>query len=306
MKKVIGIDAGGSKTLALLVDETGTVCGRVRAGGANPRSLGKARAATSLREALAPLLSSGEVSAICIGAAGAGREDDRAFFESEVRAIAGPTVTLLLRNDAQIVLRAGAAARPAMAVIAGTGSLVYGESASGASARCGGYGALLGDDGSAYSLGLAALKHTARVLDQLAPAGKMSGDIIAALDASSVSELIERVQHWPPDIGAIAALASMVGEAAEAGDPAAQTLVAAASDSLGPQVARVARLVRTPQSLPVIVSGGAFEAVPRLLEAVRQGAAATGPSELRRLSLEPAHGAALLALEAAGIIRSPG
>lgn len=304
MKNVIGVDAGGSKTLAVLVSEAGTVLSRVRAGGANPRSVGRDQAAASLGEALLPLLSAGEVNAVCLGAAGSARDSDREFFESVLRKLVRPGTLVLLRNDAQIALRAGTDARPAVVVIAGTGSFVYGEREDGESVRCGGYGALIGDTPSAFAIGLAAVSHAARVLDRLDNPSALSDAVLAAVDADSVPELVDRIHHWPPDVGAIAALASLVGDAAQAGDSSARSVVSAACASLAEQVRTVAGAVRTTSILPVIASGGAFDAVPDLLEAVRVGAQKTGTYTMQRPALEPAHGAAFVALEAVGIIQT--
>lgn len=304
MKHVIGIDVGGSKTLAVLVSEAGLVVTRCRAGGANVHSVGREKAEASLKEALVPLLSVGEVSAVCIGAAGLARESDREFFESVVQSLVRPETTVLLRNDAQIALRAGTKERPALVVIVGTGSFVYGERAGGEGVRCGGYGAIIGDTPSGYSIGVSALKHAARVLDHLEERSGLSDAVLGSLRAASVPQLVELVHHWPPDVGAIATLAALVGDAAEAGDEAATRIVRDACQSLREQVRTVAASVRTVSILPVIASGGAFDAVPALFEAVRVGAEETGKSTLQRPSLEPAHGAAFLALEAAGVIQT--
>ncbi|HXW50608.1 MAG TPA: BadF/BadG/BcrA/BcrD ATPase family protein [Candidatus Acidoferrales bacterium] len=302
MKKVIGVDAGGSKTLALLVSESGEVLGRMLTGGANPRSVGQSAAAEALREALAPLLQR-PVAGICVGAAGLARASDREFFETAIREVAGPTVPVLLCNDAQIALEAGASERPAMVVIAGTGSLVYGERADRTPVRCGGYGAVLGDPASGYALGLSALRHAARSLDGLEPRGRLADAVLMSADATSVPELVAKVHHWPPDIGAIAALASLVSDAAAQGDEAAKTIVDTACSEFREHVALVASRVRTPAELPVVIWGGAFEAVPELVEAVREAAYSTGPCSVGRASLEPAHGAAFLALGSLGVIR---
>jgi N-acetylglucosamine kinase-like BadF-type ATPase len=242
---------------------------------------------------------------VCIGAAGMGRESDREFFETEVRALIGQGAIVLLRNDAQIALRAGTKVRPAMVVIAGTGSLVYGETIESKGVRCGGYGALIGDAASAYALGIAAIKHCAQGLDGLDEPTQLSAAVLAAVNAASVPELVERVHHWPPDVGAIAALAPLVGDAASAGDRAAQTLVHSACDSMQAQVRLVASRVRAANELPILISGGAFGAIPELLIAVRAGGEATGPCSVIRPALEPAHGAALLALEATEFIQTP-
>ncbi|MDQ6781740.1 MAG: hypothetical protein M3Z37_11395, partial [Candidatus Eremiobacteraeota bacterium] len=161
--RVIGIDAGGTKTLGLLVDGSGALIRRHHAAGSNIRTVGKEASAQSLRAVLAGL-SSDEASAVCIGAAGVGRERDLREFEQMVRAMLPPAAGLLVCSDAQIVLRAATARRPALAVIAGTGSLVYGEGSKG-HIRAGGYGAVIGDPGSGYAIGLAAIQTTAKALD---------------------------------------------------------------------------------------------------------------------------------------------
>lgn len=297
MRYVIGIDAGGSKTLALLVAESGEVVARRLEGGANPRSVGREQAADNLRHVIQPLLEGREVDAICLGAAGNARPADREFFEATLRAAAGADVVLRVLNDAQIALAAGTRDRPAMVVIAGTGSLVYGERADGSEVRCGGYGAVLGDTPGAYAIGLRALHHAASVLDGVEQTGLLSEAVLESMPVDSVPSLVERIHRWPPEIGAIAALASVVGDTAER-DPAAKAIERTACGELRAQVARVAAQTRGDAPLPIIVSGGAFDAVPPLLEAVREGGVSTGPCLVGQPVLEPAHGAALLALEA--------
>ncbi len=297
MRHVIGIDAGGSKTLALLVTEAGEVVARKLEGGANPRSVGHEQAADNVRRAIQPLLEGRAVAAICLGAAGNARPADREFFEATLRAAAGSEVVLQVLNDAQIALAAGTRDRPAMVAIAGTGSLVYGERADGSEVRCGGYGAVLGDTPGRYAMGLQALHHAASVLDGVKPCGPLSDAILESVSADSVPSLVDRVHGWPPNVVAIAALASLVGDTAVR-DPAAEAIERTACDELRAQVAHVAAKIRGDAPLPIIVFGGAFDAVPPLLEAVREGGLLTGPCRVGQPVLEPAHGAALLALEA--------
>jgi N-acetylglucosamine kinase len=298
MKRVIGIDAGGSKTLGLLIDEGGSVLQRARAGGSNPRSVGREQAEARLNDVIKPLLSFGEVTAVCIGAAGIARESDREFFRSVLARAVKPDTMVLLRNDAQIVLRAGTKIRPAVVVIAGTGSLVYGERNGGEGIRAGGYGAVIGDHGSAFAIGIAAVRHAAHVLDGVEEESRLSRAVLDAVNAQTVLELIERVHHWPPDVGALASLAPLVGDAAQHGDAPARRIIEREWRALASQVETVAKAVRSVALLPVIVSGGAFDAVPDLIEAVRTAAEASGPATVERPALEPAHGAALFALDA--------
>ncbi|MGI8736707.1 MAG: N-acetylglucosamine kinase [Candidatus Eremiobacter antarcticus] len=291
----MGLDAGGSKTRGLLVDERGEVLRRATGAGANVRSVGEEKALANLRTVIDELWPHADVGAVCVGAAGAGRAADRDRLCNAVQLMLPPGVAVDVRHDAQIALRAATDKRPALVVIAGTGSLVYGESASGLSRRAGGYGSLIGDAAGAYTFGMAAVRHTARVFDGIETRGPLAMAISKALQCASVADLIERVHVWPPDVAAIAALADLVGDADEEHDPAARRIIDDESALLASGVTLIASNIRTNDELPAIFSGGAFDAVPRLLTEMSRACAETGPCAVQRLAVEPAMGAARIA-----------
>jgi N-acetylglucosamine kinase-like BadF-type ATPase len=301
----IGIDAGGSKTDAVLVDAGGVELARASAGGANLRSSGRHAAEASLSSVISALLGGHHVRAICVGAAGAGREADRDELYELLKRVAPPRILLIVMHDGEIALRTATSARPAMVVIAGTGSLAYGERADGTSDRAGGYGALIGDPGSGYAIGLDAITHTARALEGVEPTGSLVTEISRALQVSSANDLIEGVAqplHGSPEWAArsarVAALAAYVATADRAGDAAARQILARHERLLGALAARVARDVRDGDAaLPVALCGGAYDAVPTLVAAVTQAVGGTGPCAIIRLERSPAVGAALIALE---------
>jgi N-acetylglucosamine kinase-like BadF-type ATPase len=294
----IGIDAGGSSTEAILVDAGGVELARASAGGANLYSIDRQRAEANLSSVISPLLIGHRVRAICIGAAGAGREADRDELRDVVRWAAPPRMIIIVKHDGEIALRAATSARPAMVVIAGTGSLAYGERADGTSARAGGYGALIGDPGSAHAIGLAAIAHVVRAFDGVEQAGSLTAEISRELGAGSANDLIDRLAQSPNDVFDVAALAVHVGTADRAGDAAAREILARHEQLLGALAARVAREVRERDAaLPVALSGGAYEAVPTLAAAVTRAVQATGPCEVLKPALSPAAGAAAIALE---------
>lgn len=294
----IGIDAGGSETIGVLVDERGEQVGRSVAGGANLHNVGPTVVGQVLAAVLAPLLEGGGVRAVCIGAAGAGREVDAEIVRDIVRHLIPEHTALVVKHDAQIALRAATAEKPAMVVIAGTGSMAYGERADGTSARAGGYGTLIGDDGSAYAVGLAALRHTARALDGVDRQGRLANSVADALGAKMANEIIERVQRWPPEIAKIAALAVLVGEACDAGDAAAEDIAVVHARGLASIAGLVASSVRRDaHELPVALAGGAFDAVPLLFDAVGRAVERSGPTDVFRLKTPPAIGAAFIALD---------
>ena len=139
----LGIDAGGSKTLGVLVDASGREVARSLGPGANPFSAGRDAARRSLAPIVAALLRRGSVAAACLGSAGVGDPSRRAAAEMDLRALVGDEVALVVCTDAEAAL-ACVDDRPAMVVIAGTGSIVYGERADRSHVRAGGLGAMPG------------------------------------------------------------------------------------------------------------------------------------------------------------------
>lgn len=294
----IGIDAGGSTTDAVLVAADGAELARASAGGANLFSVDRQDAEANLSSVISPLLAGHRVRAICIGAAGAGRESDRDELRDIVKWAAPPRMIVIVTHDGAIALRAATSKRPAMVVVAGTGSLAYGERADGASARAGGYGSLIGDPGSGYAIGLAAIAHTARALDGVEPMGPLATDIARELEATSANDMIESVARSPHVVSEVAALASRVAGADRAGDAAARDILAEHERLLGSLAAHVARNVRNGlTSLAVALAGRAYDAVPSLAAAVTQAVLATGPCDVERPMRSAAAGAAEIALE---------
>ena len=296
----IGIDAGGSETTGVLVDESGEQVARSAAGGANLHNVGPTVVAQVLAAVLTPLLEGGGVRAVCVGAAGAGREADAETLREILIHLIPEGTALVVKHDAQIALRAATADRPAMVVIAGTGSMAYGERADGTSVRAGGYGTLIGDDGSAYAVGLAALRHAARAFDGVDRQGRLANSVAHVLGAKTANDLIERVHRWPPEVAKIAAMAVLVGEACDAGDAAAEDIAVIHARALASIAGHVASAVRDgTHELPVALAGGAFDAVPLLFDAVGRAVERSGPSDVFRPKTPPAIGAALIALDAA-------
>ena len=164
MRHVIGIDAGGTKTVALLADETGEVLAEARGGGANLQVQGELGVEKVLYEVIAALGAPRPISAVCLGIAGVDRPGERDVIRDVLHRL-GLGRRVRIENDAFIALVAGAPERTGIVVVAGTGSVAYGVDPAGTSARSGGWGYLLGDEGSAYWLGHAAVRRAIRAAD---------------------------------------------------------------------------------------------------------------------------------------------
>src|SRR5438552_11003075 len=153
---IVGMDAGGTKTRAFAVTRAGEIVGRGAGGGANllssPDPQGSIAAA--LREAPA-----GKVpEAIVLASAGGEREADRAKGRAILMALVGPDVAVEVTHDAKAALYAGNPAGCGVVLISGTGSIAYGRNDQGIEARSGGWGYLVGDEGSAVWIGQEGLR----------------------------------------------------------------------------------------------------------------------------------------------------
>ena len=169
---VLGLDAGGTKTVCYLADENGVVLSEGRGRGAHLPSAGAEGIAVVLREVISQTLAGAgqprALSAVCLGMAGVDRPSEAAVVRGLVNdLVSSPCVTIV--NDALIALEAGAGAEPGIVVIAGTASIAYGRDAGGRSARAGGWGYVLADEGSGYWLGRQALRAAMRHVDGRGP-----------------------------------------------------------------------------------------------------------------------------------------
>jgi N-acetylglucosamine kinase-like BadF-type ATPase len=292
---VIGIDAGATKTVGLLADEAGRVLAQARGGGANLHVQGEVQVEAVLRSLLAELAAVGRAQALCLGMAGVDRPPD----EAVVRAVLGRLghgEGVRIANDALIALVAGSAERHGIVVLSGTGSIAYGIDGEGSVARAGGFGSLLGDEGSGYWLGNHALRAVVRASDGRGPATRLSAMLFEALAITSVDELVPLVYEHHLPRSAIAALAGRVERARAQGDGVAAELLARAAQELAQAAQAVARKLRFDRPHPVVLAGGVFQACPSLSRLVteRLGLPLARPAVLDR---EPAHGAVAMAID---------
>jgi N-acetylglucosamine kinase-like BadF-type ATPase len=294
----IGIDAGGTKTLAILVDAQGREIARASTGGANPWDVGPDAARAALHIVLNQLMTGGNVSVVCLGAAGIDREADRIAAEMRLRALLPNRIATIVRNDAAAVLGLIGSDRPAMVVVADTGSIAYGEGADGAVTRAGGLGAVLGDSASALSLGMAILRHIAGVLDGYGRRGPLAVAAIERLGVQHATEIVARIRHPELDEPLVESLATLLIDAASAGDADAKEIIASEAAALARNAGHVALAVRTSDVLPVLIVGKVFAWIPEIRDRVIAAVRKTGKVSLVESS-EGVHGAAKLALELA-------
>ncbi len=299
---VLGIDAGGTKTVCLLADGRGHIVAESRGGGANLQASGELEVEKVLHRVMDDAIGDRDIrpAVICLGIAGVDREDDAEAVRGIMRRIGFKTRTLVV-NDALIALVAGAGDRPGIVVVSGTGSIAYGRDARGRAARSGGWGYLLGDEGGGFWIGRAALVAVVRQFDGRGPRTVLTEMVLSAMEINTPPQLIHAVYERGPQRYAIARIAPIVQQAAERGDAVAADIIERAAAELAAAAASViGRLDMRGEPFPTVLVGGVFRGVPSLVGKMAARIAEVAPrSDVSQLTTEPALGAVTLALAAA-------
>lgn len=306
---VLGIDAGGTKTVCLVADEQGHVLGSARGPGANLATLGELEVEKVLHEVMEQAMvgQSGAPAVICLGIAGVDRAVDAAIIRSIMRRI-GNKAPVLVVNDALIALEAGAGDGPGIVLIAGTGSICYGRNDRGHAARAGGWGYILADEGSGWWMGQRAIQAVMRQADGRGPATSLTPRVLAYFGVTDPALVVHEVYYHDPRRRLIAGLGPAVQASVDEGDPVAREIVADAAGELALAARSVAeKLEMRGAQFPLVLSGGAFRVVTSLLTDLTSRVAEVVPrGQPRLLDVEPAMGAVRLAVaEARGGARIP-
>jgi N-acetylglucosamine kinase-like BadF-type ATPase len=306
---VLGIDAGGTKTVCLLADERACIVSVARGGGANLHSSGELEVEKVLHVVMDTAIGDRLITpaAVCLGIAGVDREDEAHTVRAIMRRI-GYRSRVVVVNDALIALAAGVGDAPGIVIIAGTGSIVYGRNARNEAARAGGWGHIIGDEGSGYWIGREVLAAVMRAADGRGPATRLTGDVLAHFNVTDLSRLPRIVYDREVPRISVGALGPIVQRASELGDAVASNILERAAEEFVAAARSVAtKLEMRGDPFPFILAGGVFPVVPSLGYQVAKRLVEVAPrSQVRLLEQEPAVGAVCLALaEANGRLRIP-
>ena len=306
---VLGIDAGGTKTVCLLTNEHGAIVAEARGPGANLHAAGELAVEKVLHEVMEEAIGDRPIvpAVICLGIAGVDRQDEAQTVRAIMRRI-GFKSRVLVVNDALIALVSGARDEPGIVIIAGTGSIVYGRNAAGEAARAGGWGHMIGDEGSGYWIGREALAAVMRAADGRGPDTALASEVLAYFNVADVSRLPRIVYDREMPRMNVAALGPIVQTVAADGDAVAVRILERAADELGLGARSVTtRLEMRGDAFTFYLAGGVFRVVPWLADELPRRLVEVAPrSQVQILEEEPAVGAVWLALaEARGGARVP-
>ncbi len=296
---VLGIDVGGTKTVCLLANQQGEIVAQGREEGANLQGAGELSLEKVLHSVMEKTLADQNVlpSAICLGIAGVDRAADEAVVRSIMKRI-GYKAKILVVNDALIALEAGIGTQPGIVIVAGTGSIAYGRNANGEASRAGGWGYVLGDEGSGYWIGRLALRAVVRHADGRGRMTTLTPRLLSHFGVERAAELIQKIYHEDVPPSAIASLARYVQQSRDEGDMVAGAILNRAADELMTAATAVmSRLELADADFAFVLAGGMFHAVPWLCDQLKLMLPALAPdSQTLLLDVEPALGAVRLAI----------
>jgi N-acetylglucosamine kinase-like BadF-type ATPase len=297
----LGIDGGGSKTRCVVGDEN-SLLGSGSSSGCNVLRVGEACAQSSLEAAIHEAcvqagVSPREVARTCAGVAGGARREIAGVLRHLLAGIVGGEIEIT--GDMEIAFEDAFGTRPGVIVISGTGSIAYGRNVRGETARAGGWGHAISDEGSGHWIGLAAIRAAMRAHDR-GESSALLKDLMDALGVSTVEELVVRVNaNPPPDFAALfpvvlsTALASRVLSAADAGDLIAKEVL----DYAGHELAKlgeavIRRLFAGAVEVWVATHGGVLASSAQVKRSLVEHLRAMDPrTQLLDREIDPAQGA---------------
>ena len=255
---LLGIDGGGTKTDMVLCNEAGTVYRRVIGGPTNPSGVTEQKLRQTLRDMLAVLLENfgglpAAVDCCFAGISGCGLAENEHAMREILIALLPQVRRIHCGSDSVNALNSGAGRRDGMAAIAGTGSTVVART-SDTYRQTGGWGYLLGDEGSGYALGRMALAAALRAFD-----GRGEPTLLTRLCADKlgapVQACIPRIYSGGRTL--IASFAPCLTEAASQGDSAAVMLLEEAALDLSTLIRTAA--IHNPAPVTVVLVGSVWE-----------------------------------------------
>lgn len=227
---MIGLDGGGTKTVAVLArggKKDFSIIGRGVSSASNPRVVGFDNAICAINDAVRHAFTDAKIPVLkpgllVAGISGAGREEEKNILHKGISNLAKKVV---ITTDASLVLEEGLMEGWGIAVISGTGSMVLGKNQQGESFRSGGWGNILGDEGSAYALGMGALKLVTQIADGRKKTSLLNEKILANLQITHAQEIVAMFSGKKLEKARIAGLAIEVLHAQEQGDQNAAGLI---------------------------------------------------------------------------------
>ncbi|MGD1902458.1 MAG: N-acetylglucosamine kinase [Geitlerinemataceae cyanobacterium] len=322
---VLGIDGGGTKTACVVLARSGATLASAQSHASNYHAVGADIAQANVRLAIERAIAAARqncdgklaIEGIGLGLAGIGSREDVAVVRGWVAEYIAERVgdcpwqfhdddreRVYIDHDCAIALTGGILnaddriAVAGIAAIAGTGSIVFGRNDNGSTARVGGWGYLLGDEGSGYDLARRGLQAALQASDGRGAPTRLLAEFSEHFQARSPRDLAIAVYRQNLPVRDIAALATIVDRVAADGDPVARNIIEVGADELARAIGSCAGQLFAPTDTPEVVTiGGVWQSQAGFRERVRGALRSQFPgATLVWPRSSPAHGAALTVL----------
>jgi N-acetylmuramic acid 6-phosphate etherase len=297
---ILGIDGGASKTVAILCDADGTMLGRVQVGGSNKQVSGVDATLATLLQAIDAVFADAQIArqtvgAACFGLSGVDRPADHQLIQrwADTNQI---TRWLSVVNDAQLVVAAGTPDGYGIGLICGTGSIAIGRNIHGQYSRAGGWGYLLGDEGSGYDISLKALRAACQAADGRGTGAILLAALLQMWELSSADQLIPYVYNQPDPRTILAEIPPLVSRLALEGEPICVRILHEAGADLADAIIAAADQIGLRHTIPLALAGSVVLKTPMLQAAMCETLASRGrPADPVIMVEDPALGAIRLA-----------
>ncbi len=300
---VLAADAGATRTRAVVADVSGRVFGRSITGPSNSYAVGHTHALENLKRAISQALQKSEVkrsqiAAAVIGSASVDYDGSGASTVEKKLKQSLPFARIILKADALIALEGALFGDAGVVIVCGTGSIILGKDRRGRIVKIGGWGPLIGDEGSAQWVGREALRQAALGADGTGPPTLLVQRLQRQYRLRSFDRIIDAVYQHPMTPAELGSLAPIVTLAAQEGDEVAQGIFHSGSVALASQAAQAtARLKLRPAKISY--QGSMFNTGRLLLDPLRSKLRLLAPHAiLMPPAFSPITGAFLLALKA--------
>ncbi|MBC8029874.1 MAG: hypothetical protein H7Z16_07170 [Pyrinomonadaceae bacterium] len=302
-RAVVGVDGGGTKTQAVILDADLAILGEGLAGPSNPLRVGIANAAAAIREAVdqaceAARIRRTDLVAAEIGLAGARRKELSARMRDALLGLGISEIVVV--GDADIALYGATEGEPGLIIIAGTGSICCGINARSKTMCAGGWGPIAGDEGAGAWIARRALRAIAHAVDGRGPATSLTSIACNYFHVSDPNDLSTAIYAPTITNERLAGFGKHVVEAAKARDQTAREIIAEGGRELGSAAAAVIRNLKMErETFQVAYVGGIFKAAGELvLASVREELRVVAPNAyLAQPRFTPAVAAARMAWE---------
>ncbi len=303
---VIGVDGGGTKTNFALIDFSGNILANAKSDSTNYQAVGGKKLREEILKGIEFLtkqsnLPANKIDHIFLGLAGAGRESDR----KEILALFHDTEfnkKITVDSDAMAALAGAFATGPGIILIAGTGAICFGKNSRGKIVRAGGWGYLLGDEGSGYFIGREAIIAALKDFDGRGEKTSLKDRLTAHFRLNSIDQIIPQIYQNRIDRVAIADLAPIVFDEARNGDSVAAEIIRRSGKELGLLTKAVAqRLNFEGEEIKVALIGSIFKQREMLIHEIsKELYEISWNVEISDPLFAPEYGAALLAIQKSG------